>query len=136
MKRNGSAVFLMELLMVILFFSLSTVVTLRLFVSAHQQEETSRQLSSALEKAQDTAELFHARGSDLFVTSSWTSMDAGDLYQNTDGQYLITVAVKSDASPAGLMESADISVQLNDQSAVLCRLSVSRYTPSEQEVPT
>ena len=38
MKKSGSAVFLMELTLVILFFSLSTVVTLRLFVAAHQQE--------------------------------------------------------------------------------------------------
>ena len=136
MKRNGSAVFLMELLMVILFFSLSTVVTLRLFVSSHQQEEASQQLSGALEKAQDTAELFHARGSELFVTSSWTSMDEGGLYQSTDGEYLVTVCVESTVSSSGLMESADISVRLNDHSDSLCRLSVSRYTPSEQGVPT
>ncbi len=34
MKKRGSMAFLMELIVVILFFSLSTAVTLRLFVAA------------------------------------------------------------------------------------------------------
>ena len=35
MKKSGSMAFLLELILVILFFSLSTAVTLRLFVAAH-----------------------------------------------------------------------------------------------------
>lgn len=135
MKRNGSAVFLVELLMVILFFSLSAAVTLRLFVSAYQQETASLHLSAALEKAQDTAELFRANGSSLFSSSCWESGDTAGLYQQAQGDYLLQVAVKTDESPAGVMESADIVVYLSGQpdGEPVTRLSVSRYTPTAEE---
>ena len=52
MKKRGSMAFLMELIVVILFFSLSTAVTLRLFVAAHEKERESTRLSDAVERAQ------------------------------------------------------------------------------------
>lgn len=69
MKKRGSMAFLMELIVVILFFSLSTAVTLRLFVAAHEKERESTRLSDAVERAQDTAEQFRVKGTALFASS-------------------------------------------------------------------
>ena len=79
MKKSGSAVFLMELTLVILFFSLSTVVTLRLFVAAHQQERQSTLHSDALELAENTAELFRAQGVSFFdAADGWNAAEQED----------------------------------------------------------
>lgn len=105
MKKSGSAVFLMELTLVILFFSLSTVVTLRLFVAAHQQERQSTLHSDALELAENTAELFRAQGVSFFdAADGWNAAEQEDgsvLYSRLESGLRMEVIWKGERTPAG-----------------------------------
>ena len=135
MKKSGSAVFLMELTLVILFFSLSTVVTLRLFVAAHQQERQSTLHSDALELADNTAELFRAQGVSCFdAADGWNAAEQEDgsvLYSRLESGLRMEVIWKGERTPAGRLESGEIRVFENQRSDPLCRLPLCRYSPGE-----
>lgn len=138
MKKNGSAVFLMELILVILFFSLSTVVTLRLFVTAHQQEEQSTLRSDALELAENTAELFRAYGTGLFTSPAWiTLQETGEdtHYSHTADGLTARVSLHMADSPEGSLSTGEIVVyQAGSDGGTsgdpLCRLALGRYVPA------
>lgn len=135
MKKNGSAIFLMELVLVILFFSLSTVVTLRLFVTAHQQEEQSTLRSDALELAENTAELFRTYGTGLFSASEWTASRQSDeesCYTLVTGGLVAHVSLHTAITRDGCLSTGEIAVyqENRDESAApICRLSLGRYVP-------
>ena len=140
MKKSGSAVFLMELTLVILFFSLSTVVTLRLFVSAHQQERQSTLRSDAMELAENTAELFRVLGVSYFdPIDGWTAVNQPDnstLYTCTKNGLLAEVQLKTTATDAGSLETGEIRImevekKNSGQEDLLCRLTLGRYSPGE-----
>ncbi len=136
MKKSGSAVFLMELILVILFFSLSAVVTLRLFVAAHQQERQSTLRSDALELAENAAELFRAQGVSFFDTADgWTAVEQADesvLYSRLENGLCMEVILRGEQTETGRLETGEIQVfAANRQSDPLCRLPLGRYSPGE-----
>lgn len=139
MKKSGSMAFLLELILVILFFSLSTAVTLRLFVAAHDKERDSSRLSDALECAQDTAERFRVQGTSMFDPSDgWTYVieeDLSALYTRTCGGLTVTVLVADGDALAGQLESGEIRVYAPADPDPLCRLPLTRYVPFAEEVP-
>lgn len=139
MKKSGSMAFLLELILVILFFSLSTAVTLRLFVAAHDKERDSSRLSDALEYAQDTAERFRVKGTSMFDPSDgWTYVieeDLSALYTRACGDLTVTVLVADGDALAGQLESGEIRVYAPADPDPLCRLPLTRYVPFAEEVP-
>lgn len=132
----------MELTLVILFFSLSAVVTLRLFVTARQQEQLSALRSDAMELAENTAEQVHAQGASFFDSQNgWTITSQekdGSVYTYThDGSGLkLEVFLKQEKTGAGTLEIGEVRVTGSDQSGgqgqMLCCLPVGRYTPEEK----
>ena len=139
MKKRGSMAFLMELIVVILFFSLSTAVTLRLFVAAHEKERESTRLSDAVERAQDT-EQFRVKGTALFASSDgWTYEirdDLSALYTRVFEEGLtVTVLVTDGDALAGLLETGEICVYSGTDTEPCCRLPLSRFVPFAEEVP-
>ena len=115
----------------LLFFSLSTVITLRLFVTAHQQEQQSVRLSEALEQAQDTAEQFYAGGRAFLTNTGWSADTQGEatLYRQIDAQWVIEVSLQETISSAGVLDSGEVRVRAAAAPEdVLCRLSLARYT--------
>ena len=140
MKKRGSMAFLMELIVVILFFSLSTAVTLRLFVAAHEKEQESTLLSDALERAQDTAEQFQIKGTSLFDSSDgWTYEirdDLSALYTRLfeDG-LTVTVLVTDADALSGWLETGEICVYSGADAEPHCRLPFTRFVPAAEEVP-
>ncbi len=66
-KQRGSklSLFLMELIVAILFFSLSAAVCVRLFTNAHLMAERTENLSSAVMWSQNLTETFTAESGDL-----------------------------------------------------------------------
>lgn len=139
MKRHSSAVFLMELTLVILFFSLSAVVTLRLFVTAHQQEQQSALRSDALELAEDTVEQIRALGASFFDSADGWIITAqepgGTIYTYQGGDLRMEVFLQQEETGAGTLETGEVCITGSEKSAcrgqVLCRLPIGRYSPGE-----
>ncbi len=72
MRGNSpkTSLFLTELIIMILFFSVSAAVCMRLFASAHTMSKDSRDLSSAVMEAQSAAECFKSAGGDISGSAS------------------------------------------------------------------
>ena len=75
---SKSSLFLMELILVILFFAISAAVCIRVFVSAEQTAERSRDLSCAVLAAQSAAECYRASGGDPETAAVLLSGSAAD----------------------------------------------------------
>lgn len=70
MRKSKSALFLMELIIVIFFFALTSAVCLQLFVKAHTFDRRTQGLNYATLWADNAAELFYEYGSDPNVITS------------------------------------------------------------------
>lgn len=66
--RSKTALFLMELILIIAFFAVSTSVCMRIFVYAKTTSDYARNLSSAVSRAQSAAECFKGTGADVQKT--------------------------------------------------------------------
>ena len=81
MKRTSnsrSSLFLIELIIAILFFSLVSAVCLRAFARSHILTENARDLNAALMHVESTAELLRAGESvetQTFYSSSWDTCE-------------------------------------------------------------
>ena len=81
MKRTSnsrSSLFLIELIIAILFFSLVSTVCLRAFARSHILTENARDLNAALMHVESTAELLRAGESveaQAFYSSSWDTCE-------------------------------------------------------------
>ena len=64
MRNSRASLFLMELMISILFFSLSSAVCIQLFVNAHTINGSTEDKSNATLIAQDISEYFHHTGGD------------------------------------------------------------------------
>lgn len=62
MKKSKSSLFLMELIIVIFFFSLTSAVCLEIFVKAHLVGENTKDLNNAVLYAENAGELFYEYG--------------------------------------------------------------------------
>ena len=134
MKRNGTAVFLMEMIIILLFFSLSVVVTLRLFATSYVTNQRSTDLNEALRQAQNTAEQFYAAGDGSFSGSVWTvsESDGYNLYENTgheESGLIIKVFLKNDYNSYGKSETGKVQVYSRERPAegLLCELQLAKY---------
>lgn len=78
MKSSNSSLFLMELLISILFFSLASAVCIQLFVKAHLLDIKTEEKSQAVIWMQNLAELWQASSGNLNIVGSHLSADLSE----------------------------------------------------------
>lgn len=61
-KNNKSSLFLIELIVGLLFFSICSTICVQLFVKAHLIKENTAQLNKAITLSQSVAEIFRSTG--------------------------------------------------------------------------
>ena len=146
LTRGRSNVFLMELILVILFFALSSVVILQLFVSAKEEGDRSRGTTEACRYAQDLAERFKASPGEtaLALTEEGWS-EENDVYTlgltrdwqpagNTAPVYLARLTlVRRSVQTGGLMTVQIRISRMNEENGgVLCTLPAAVYLPADE----
>lgn len=135
-KRKPNAM-LIELVIVILFFSLSAGIILQLFVAAHDRTTSSTVDTAALLIAEDFAERFAASDlpADVYLAEAGFVLEE-DLYTRqteSNGRTLtINATSETTATEAGLLDRLQVTVLDGSREAV--SLPVSRYLPRE-DVP-
>jgi len=111
-SSSRTGLFLIELVIVILFFALSATVCMKLFAFAYTMTEYSADISHAAAAAQNTAECFKAAEGDIVKTAELL----GAVFENNKLSYnpddditltLITDTEKSDLSVNGIISVAD-----------------------------
>lgn len=70
MKKSKSSLFLMELIIVIFFFTLTSAVCLQVFVEAHFVAEKTKGMNQAILWADNAAECFYEFGEDFEKTEA------------------------------------------------------------------
>lgn len=96
MNKSKSTLFLMELIIVILFFALSSAVCLRIFVHAHQLERATENINYAVLWGGNAAELFYEYDNPDDVEK--TLMDAYNSAVNYSDEYGISLSFREDSS--------------------------------------
>ncbi|MCM1120660.1 MAG: hypothetical protein NC543_15010 [bacterium] len=130
MKHSKSSLFLMELIIALLFFSLASTVCIRLFVNAHSLSSQTVDMNYAVNYAQNMAETFTGCDGDLtsmqaILSGSLLSQE-GDSLSMVQNGYCIYLTRAGAMSP-GSMISADISVYRQD--ALPLELQSAAVTP-------
>ena len=133
--HSGSSLFLMELILAILFFSVASAVCVQLFARAHTASEQSAALNRAVLAAESAAEAFKG-AADLDEAARLTGAHARDARYRLD--ILIHVPEGGGSAggslpgrPGGLWE-AEITVgrTAGGASEELYRLNARRYQPA------
>ncbi len=146
MKNSPSRAnsFLIEMILVMLFFSISVAITLGLFVEAHANSVESKEKSHAMMLAQTTIEQVKAGYSDLsFIDggnvvkddngTSCVVMYDDDWEVSSSAHYTMEVLVKSDFGMSGNMRSVDVVVTKkkgDSETEQVYSLSSSQYLPN------
>ena len=133
-----SSLFLMELIIAILFFSLASTVCVRIFVKSHTLEEESIQLNHAVSAASSVAEIFRNQNNPFEILEKQypDGIKNDNHYQffYDEGWSLCNrneaiYTVIADFTKDGSFESADIQVVTSEQ--CIYDLSVKNYVDQE-----
>ena len=129
---------LIELILVILFFSISAAVILQFFVAAHLKSEESAQKSAAILQAQQIAEGFQQTGT--LPQNALAQQEDAVLYFDEDwralsslegASFLARLSLQEEKTPAGSLRrlTVDLHAIESDGQDELYALSVEKYVP-------
>lgn len=136
MKHAHSSLFLMEMMVVILFFSLTSAICVHLFAQSYQTAKHSEELTNSVLQAESAAELYKSAAGDLqqtadLLAAQWeedkgllASYDASWQIVQQDGAYLLTMTEVQ----RGPVPTAEIIVSALDGREIY-RLTVKAYQP-------
>ena len=82
-SNSHSSMFLMEMMIAILFFSLASAVCLRMFTKSHQMSEDTRNLNMAVNQIQNAAELLKHSYTPKTATADTDRPDFPELFLAT-----------------------------------------------------
>ncbi len=129
--HSKSGLFLIELIVSILFFSLCSVVCIELFLSAHNIAQESIKRNSAVAAAQTAAEIYREGGLPLLIEKTsaeetecafFCDFDSSGAF-TPDGDYHATF---TESSKDGLYT---LSIELFDSETPLYNLEATFYQP-------
>lgn len=129
LKHSKSGLFLMEFIIVLLFFSLASTICIRLFVKSSTLSNDTVDLTYAVTQAQNLAEGFLASNGDpAQMEALFPGMQAtkDNVLQLTEDSYTSTITFSTGEN--GLMQG-DIAVYLTGSSDSIYSLQVQRYVP-------
>ena len=135
MRNSRSSLFLMELVVVILFFSLSSAVCVRLFVKAHQIDQSTVNMNHAMLWIQNYAEEFRSNpvevNETVYFDKEWNACEG-----SSSALYSVSIHSLPDVSAIhGHVAQAEITVNClnNKQASVLASQTIQRYVPVSDE---
>lgn len=130
-KRSQGSMLLIELLIVILFFSLSATVILRLFLYAHNTTNQSGLVNEAILEAENWAERLYAADDreQMLSDMGFTEQDDAMVYETESGLF-VEISMEEIITDQGLLINSEISVSKGEES--LITLPLGRYYPRER----
>ena len=130
--RTRKNVLLIELIVVIFFFSISAAITLQVFALAYQRSHESSDTTFALVIAQDWAEQssMGADPEETLIEGGWIMADGLYLW-NGEGKFPMTAEISREATAAGEIVSVVFEVYIAGpcETKLLYTLPVDRYIP-------
>ncbi len=125
-RSSRSSLFLMELILVILFFSLASAVCVQMFVRSHVLSSTSVELNNAVVWCESMAEAFYAFDGDLSGMEKaleGAECDASSSIKVDHGEYSVTGVLEKE----GELLRLDISCYDKKDDEIIYSLSPKLY---------
>ncbi len=135
MKKAGRPnAMLIELIIVLLFFSLSAAIILQVFVATHNKSVRSKVDSAALMMAEDLADRFYVSELDtetFFAAAGWKSVDGRHERQLKveNRALLFVIGGEHVETAAGMLD--DLTITIYDGETEIVTLPMARYQPGE-----
>ena len=130
MKHSKSSLFLMELIIALLFFSLASTVCIQLFVKSYTLSQETTDLNYAINSAQNMAEAFIGCNGDLSFIASLFKEYTVSIHESslsfTEDEYTTLLTISSDDTIPGLL-LGEISVVRAPSSITIYELTVEHY---------
>jgi Tfp pilus assembly protein PilV len=122
---SKSGVFLLELILVILFFSIASTVCIEMFVKSYTMNSESTQLNTGIQISETLAESFKSSQTDYDLNTTVTNYYDEDGLPSTanDSFYYATIFYSSNES----IRSAHIELYTSDQ--LIYSLTIDKHTP-------
>lgn len=128
---SRSQLFLIELIVVILFFSFSVAIAVQVFSKAHELSQSSAALNGAVLAVQTAAETdktvrlqdINTKQNTVYFNEDW------EIAEPAHAVYIMTVDVTLEEREAGMMAVYNYSVTSNDE--VVYRLQSKKYYSGE-----
>ena len=138
-KNAGTSLFLMEMIIIVLFFSVASAVCVQAFVNAHLLDRQTRELNHAVIIAQGFADV--VRGTDGSIESILKAypmaVESGELeltaYYDKDFEpcsaqdesaYIASIELK----PEKKLQTVTVSVRILEDDSEIYTLTASKYT--------
>lgn len=110
MKSYKGNMLLIELVIVILFFSLSQLIIVQVFASSQQKAAESRVAHAAMMAAQEVAERLVGETAPGQALENMGFVHAGEVYAlDRDDDFQLNVSLRALEQPAGTLHSATVS---------------------------
>ncbi len=130
--KSKSGLFLIELIISILFFSLGSIVCIQMFVASYVIGEDSTRLTSAVVAAQSAAEIYKNGGSELLAQKTAATAQGGGYHASFDesGSFLT-----GGIYDAVFVETWDdnlsmLTIELYHEEEIIYELKTTRYAPT------
>ena len=134
-EHNKTRAFLLEFIIVILFFSVSAVITLQLFANANNKSESNNDMINAVVCAQSVAENIRAEVSVYNEEGIYTRYLDDELnYVEDNGYYEETVIVSivdDKSSEIGTLYEYEIIISNASDNNEIFSLTISKYISKE-----
>ena len=128
-KGNQLNTLLVEIMIAVLFFALSSTVILETFVVTRNQSRLADVYNVALMEAQNIADKLYA-SDDVEQTLEQAGFTAdGDVWTYTEQIYNLRVTVTEEETAAGVLMNAEVSAVHLDEA--ILTLPCARYIPGE-----
>lgn len=125
-RTSRSGLFLLELMIVILFFAVTSAICMNLFVQAHLTSTAGSNLTAAVREVQSVAELFKASDGDLMQLAQQLGIQPADgpvlnVYYDKDWvpageeDAVYTVTVLLDGQTMSLSDANQITAELKNR---------------------
>ena len=128
-KGNQLNTLLVEIMIAVLFFALSSTVVLETFVVTRNQSRLADVYNVALMEAQNIADKIYASGEVEQTLEQAGFTQEGDVWTYTEEVYNLRVVVSEEETEAGVLLSAEVSAVHQDEA--ILTLPCSRYIPRE-----
>ena len=122
---NRSNALLVELLIVIAFFMLSSTVILQLFSAARAQSDSAQTLLKAQTDAQNVAEVLYASDNAEKALEDMGFVEEYGVWKLIEGRRITEVEENTEEQGAGVMYSAQVRIIENGKEVI--NLPVARY---------
>ena len=133
-RRSKPNAILIELVIVLLFFSLSAAVILQLFMAAHEKSVRGDVNSEALMMAEDLADRFYVsplEAQAFFAQDGWSAADGGFEKVGEAGSRSLRFAISGETRDTQVGALDDYLLAVYDGEMEIVALPVLRYAPRE-----